>query len=292
MLARSAVVTTARVGEGSNVSVGAFAFTVLMIESPDRVEQAEWLFDHARGLAGRVYALAVLHEWDPDLYHVRKEGLDRDARVMTVSGSAASWQTIRQLTATIENENDPLYLRLMITNECVPTVLARAKTTDRAGGERSETVPFRLVLVAAPFPYHFPGSPWAALVTEETAPGAERQPAPPSPSVTSSSNDVGCVIAAYFRFGCSYRIRGPLTVDQLVEESALNQKATHPADTSTTEFRYPRRRWTRLRREMQPGDLLFFFESDDLSWRELRGRRGYAVVRDGVVVKVILTELN
>jgi hypothetical protein len=57
-------------------------------------------------------------------------------------------------------------------------------------------------------------------------------------------------------------------------------------------FGFQHSEWETLKAEMKPGDELWIFESPSDSWRKLAGRAGVALVRDGTVVKSIVTLMN
>jgi hypothetical protein len=50
--------------------------------------------------------------------------------------------------------------------------------------------------------------------------------------------------------------------------------------------------WRALLDAMRPGDELWEFASDDASWRDLAGRAGVCLVRDGVVVASVVTRVS
>lgn len=52
------------------------------------------------------------------------------------------------------------------------------------------------------------------------------------------------------------------------------------------------REWEALKAAMQPGDELYLFHSSPETWRALAGRRGFALVRNGKVVREVVTLLN
>jgi len=57
-------------------------------------------------------------------------------------------------------------------------------------------------------------------------------------------------------------------------------------------FGYMNRFWKDFKRQIKPGDSLVFFRSDRQSWNGLYGREGYALVRRGKVVKVMIGVLS
>ncbi len=57
-------------------------------------------------------------------------------------------------------------------------------------------------------------------------------------------------------------------------------------------FGYQHRKWERLKQDMQPGDELWEFCSPEDTWVHLKGRQGYAVVRNGEIVTTLITSMN
>ena len=57
-------------------------------------------------------------------------------------------------------------------------------------------------------------------------------------------------------------------------------------------FGFMNREWEDLKAAMQPGDELWTFSSPPKSWKDLAGRAGIALARDGVPIKVLVTILN
>ena len=50
--------------------------------------------------------------------------------------------------------------------------------------------------------------------------------------------------------------------------------------------------WRAFLAKMQSGDELWTFVSDEESWRNLAGRAGYAIVRNGEIVDEFITMLS
>jgi hypothetical protein len=91
-------------------------------------------------------------------------------------------------------------------------------------------------------------------------------------------------------FGTGSVIRGPLDV-ATVEKEGL--KAVRDcAHCPQVPFGYMNRYWQDFKHELRPGDLLVFFRSDSKSWGGLYGREGYAILRKGKVVKVMIGVLS
>ena len=51
-------------------------------------------------------------------------------------------------------------------------------------------------------------------------------------------------------------------------------------------------KWEALKARMQAGDELWTFASSEQSWRDLAGRAGVALVRDGQIVERLVTMMN
>jgi len=51
-------------------------------------------------------------------------------------------------------------------------------------------------------------------------------------------------------------------------------------------------KWEALKASMQPGDELWTFASSPESWRDLAGREGIALVRNGQIVERLVTMMN
>jgi hypothetical protein len=75
------------------------------------------------------------------------------------------------------------------------------------------------------------------------------------------------------------RLDTPVSIEQLDADYGTPQSGVH-AD------------WERLKAEMQPGDRLVRFASPVDSWKNLAGRAGIALVRDGKVIDAFVTMMN
>lgn len=53
-----------------------------------------------------------------------------------------------------------------------------------------------------------------------------------------------------------------------------------------------RLQWEEARLYVDPGDELWYFDNGPEKWKELCGRAGYAVVRDGIVIDAIMIRMN
>lgn len=61
---------------------------------------------------------------------------------------------------------------------------------------------------------------------------------------------------------------------------------------ATKPFGFAHQEWDELKAAMLPGDEIWTFASSPESWRDLAGRAGVALVRNGVPIKVIITAMN
>ena len=68
-------------------------------------------------------------------------------------------------------------------------------------------------------------------------------------------------------------------------QAEIGKLRKRPRDLVPTE-------WEALKAKMLPGDEIWFFASDAESWRQLAGREGYALVRDGDVIDTFVTGMN
>jgi len=57
-------------------------------------------------------------------------------------------------------------------------------------------------------------------------------------------------------------------------------------------FAFLNDKWEALKARMQPGDELWTFASSPQSWRDLAGRAGIALVRNGQIVERLVTMMN
>jgi|GEM_PF-1461028 len=91
--------------------------------------------------------------------------------------------------------------------------------------------------------------------------------------------------------GRQYKIRGPLTIAQL--ETELFERPLESGDiagiSANADFL---RAWSRFRDSYEVGDEFYFVDSDEWSWRQLAGWRGYVLIRKNEVVSSLTTFLN
>ena len=81
-------------------------------------------------------------------------------------------------------------------------------------------------------------------------------------------------------------LKAPVSAEEIdAWQAKVAELHKRPRDLVPTE-------WERLKAKMLPGDEIWFFASDAESWRQLAGREGYALVRDGDVIDTFVTGIN
>ena len=93
-------ITTHHVGEDGRPSRSAWAFTELLRGGDPARHVFDFIFRHAEHPAGRVYALAALHELAPEEYERLQQSLETDQEVPVMNAdieATVSMGTLRQL---------------------------------------------------------------------------------------------------------------------------------------------------------------------------------------------------
>lgn len=72
----------------------------------------------------------------------------------------------------------------------------------------------------------------------------------------------------------------------------VNDDRSARVPDATKPFGFRNQEWNELKAAMLPGDEIWTFASSPESWRDLAGRAGVALVRNGVPVKVLITAMN
>lgn len=85
-------------------------------------------------------------------------------------------------------------------------------------------------------------------------------------------------------FDTPVHLDGPLAVDEIERRHLVGEKQLP--------FGRIHDQWIRLKASVRSGDCLFSFETDEESWKQLSGRKGYILVRDGVPIDGIVYMLN
>ena len=77
----------------------------------------------------------------------------------------------------------------------------------------------------------------------------------------------------------------------LVKQASIRE-AEEAHRVNGVSFGFMHDEWESLKSKMLSEDELWEFDSGPESWEQLMGWRGYAVVRNGEVVDMVITELN
>jgi len=86
-------------------------------------------------------------------------------------------------------------------------------------------------------------------------------------------------------FGAGSSVQGPLNiaaVERKTLEKVRNSRCPQVPFGCAHEY------WEEMKRMIQPGDALVFFRTDTRSWNE----EGYAIIRDGRVIRVLMTKIS
>jgi hypothetical protein len=116
-------------------------------------------------------------------------------------------------------------------------------------------------------------------------------------NVPYTADEVQAMIGKSFGTNQSFEVRGPLSVAE-VEQEMLMEVLCAIADYNDMRSipRLPSswmgEAWHDFKAEIRAGDLIYFFTSDKASWRALIGREGYALIRDGKVVDMLITAMS
>lgn len=112
-----------------------------------------------------------------------------------------------------------------------------------------------------------------------------------------TADEVQAMIGKSLGMGRSFEVSGPLSVAE-VEQEMLMDVLCAIADYNDMRSipRLPSawmgEAWLDFKEEVRAGDLIYFFTSDKASWRGLIGREGYALIRDGKVVTMLITAMS
>lgn len=80
-----------------------------------------------------------------------------------------------------------------------------------------------------------------------------------------------------------------LTIDEAEAANAVQHEHLGP---DPVPFGFQNEAWERMKADLRPGDELWEFCSPPDSWKNLCGRKGIAIVRDGTTVAHLTTVLS
>ena len=97
------------------------------------------------------------------------------------------------------------------------------------------------------------------------------------------------------RYGFPYvtfEVRGPLTIAQVEQEVLAETSKFARVDILPEPFGFEAARWRQVKDQYTTGDEFYFFTSDECSWSNLCGVRGYILARECDIVDSIVTRIN
>jgi hypothetical protein len=120
---------------------------------------------------------------------------------------------------------------------------------------------------------------------------------PAEPNVPYSEEEVTSIIEEFIGLGRSVEVRGPLSMAEVEREALVDilcgiAEYHDMRSIPRLPFGYINGAWEELKGEVGPGDFIYFFTSDQESWQALYGIEGYALIRDGEVIGVIVTAMS
>jgi regulation of enolase protein 1 (concanavalin A-like superfamily) len=164
------------------------------------------------------------------------------------------------------------------------------------GAERSQAGLCLLYLGFDDFPEGFAFSRLKPPVYPELDAFLDEPAEPVSHSSPYTREQLETAIALYLVSGYPVKVRGPLsilTVEQEALAAVLREVAEHDrAGIMRVPFGNQVYEWEEFKDQILAGDLLYYFRSDDAGWEAQEGSEGYALIREGQVIGVILTGTN
>ena len=113
---------------------------------------------------------------------------------------------------------------------------------------------------------------------------------------TYTNEEVGRIIGKYLRQNFRVEVRGPLSVEQIEEESLRSGLELFcenvREDIPKVPFGFSNDTWLKFEMKLCGTDKIYYFISEKDSWAVLCGCAGYALIREGQVVDVIITSGN
>ena len=113
---------------------------------------------------------------------------------------------------------------------------------------------------------------------------------------TYTKEQVGNIIGKYLRQSFRIEVRGPLSIEQVEEESLRSSLEWFceyvREDIPKVPFGFINDTWLRFKMRLCGTDKIYYFISEKDSWAVLCGCAGYALIREGQVVDIIITSGN
>ena len=113
---------------------------------------------------------------------------------------------------------------------------------------------------------------------------------------TYTKEQVGNIIGKYLRQSFRIEVRGPLSIEHIEEESLRSSLEmfceNRRNDIPKVPFGFSNDTWLTFKMKLCGTDKIYYFISEKDSWAVLCGCAGYALIREGRVVDVIITSGN
>lgn len=113
---------------------------------------------------------------------------------------------------------------------------------------------------------------------------------------TYTKEQVGRIIGKYLRQNFRIEVRGPLSIEQIEEEYLRSRLElfceNRRNDIPKIPFGFSNDTWLKFKMQLCGTDKIYYFISEKDSWAALCGCAGYALIREGQVVDVIITSGN
>jgi regulation of enolase protein 1 (concanavalin A-like superfamily) len=224
-------------------------------------------------------------------------------RVAPLETALLGVPNVQELLATTADETADLLKRLNAGRalayfgdtrciEFLATIPQRQSRSLEKGPARSQAALCLLYLG-----YEFPSDLAFRKLTPLTYPELDAFVREPTRSLSPSSlytgEELQATLALYLASPYSVIVRGPLSLVEVEQESLAVILRSIAKDGRTDALRIPfgdqYSEWQRFQAQVRTGDLVYGFTSEDAAWQAQKGSEGYALIRGGQVVTVILT---
>jgi 6-phosphogluconolactonase len=100
------------------------------------------------------------------------------------------------------------------------------------------------------------------------------------------------IISEHFGMRFSVEISGPLNITEVEKNSLEALSKADRKDIPKVPFGFAHDQWIKFKNKYKEGDELYYFRSDQKSWKGLYGRLGHAIIRNNKVVAVFVTLMS
>jgi hypothetical protein len=111
-----------------------------------------------------------------------------------------------------------------------------------------------------------------------------------------TNEQVGRIIGKYLQQSFRIEVRGPLSIEQIEEEYLRSNLELFcenvRKDIPKVPFGFSDDNWLKFKMQLSGADRIYHFISEKASWAVLCGCTGYALIREGQVIDIIITAGN